>query len=296
MGDLFGVLLDEVSKHVHDGGPLGDGEATPRNETFDSRRNRRIGSRCVAPSHICKMHPVPIKRGTALKRRGRGDPGTPDQMTGRDCDATDICEESALGHGVTLADPVIVRPLTNSVRSRTNAPGRYGRPVTEPTVGAEILDAEQQIQAVLGDRPLDFISMQAISNIYRAAASIRRRAERTILAEHGLSWGGFTCLWVLWVWGEMETAKLAAECDLAKGTLTGLLTTLEKQRLVERERLESDRRRVVVHLTEDGRATIETVFPIFNAFEGEVSAGLSEPQKQDLANHLRRVITNATGH
>ncbi len=171
---------------------------------------------------------------------------------------------------------------------------RYGRPVAKPTDGDEILDAEQQIQAVLGNRPLDFTSMQAISNIYRAAAAVRRRAERTVLAEHNLSWGGFTCLWVLWVWGEMETASLAAECDLAKGTLTGLLTTLEKQQRDERERLEADRRRVMVHLTTDGRATIEAVFPIFNEFEGEMSIGLSDAQKHELAHHLRQVISNAT--
>lgn len=167
--------------------------------------------------------------------------------------------------------------------------------MADPTDGDEILDAEQQIQTVLGDRSLDFTSMQAISNIYRAAAAVRRRAERTVLAEHNLSWGGFTCLWVLWVWGEMETANLAAECDLAKGTLTGLLTTLEKQELVERERLEADRRRVMVHLTDGGRATIETVFPIFNEFESAMSTGLSDTEKQELAHHLRRVITNATG-
>ncbi len=157
----------------------------------------------------------------------------------------------------------------------------------------EMLRAEQDIQAVLGDRPFDFVSLQAISNIYRAAAAVRRRAERTVLAEHNLSWGGFTCLWVLWVWGEMETARLAAECDLAKGTLTGLLTTLEKQDLVERERLESDRRRVMVHLTDKGRGTIEAVFPAFNRFEGEMSAGLSDAEKRELAHHLRQVITNA---
>ena len=166
--------------------------------------------------------------------------------------------------------------------------------MAEPTETDEILAAEHDIQAALGDRPLDFVSLQAISNIYRAAAAVRRRAERTVLAEHNLSWGGFTCLWVLWVWGEMETANLAAECDLAKGTLTGLLTTLEKQELVERVRLENDRRRVMVHLTDAGRTTIETVFPVFNEFEGQMSAGLSDTEKQELAHHLRKVITNAT--
>ncbi|MEM9203484.1 MAG: MarR family winged helix-turn-helix transcriptional regulator [Actinomycetota bacterium] len=157
----------------------------------------------------------------------------------------------------------------------------------------EMLQAERDIRAAIGDRPLDFVSMQAIANIYRAAAAIRRRAERTVLASSSLSWGGFTILYVLWVWGEMETNRLATECDLAKGTVTGLVTTLEKQQLVERERVEEDRRRVLVRLTPSGLDTIEDVFPRFNAFEAEMSHGLGEAEKEQLSHLLRQVITNA---
>jgi DNA-binding MarR family transcriptional regulator len=156
-----------------------------------------------------------------------------------------------------------------------------------------LLDAERDIQARLGDRELDFESMQAVANIYRAASAVRRRAERELLAEAGLSWGGFTILWVLWVWGEMETAKLAGECDLAKGTLTGMLTTLEKQGLVERRRMTSDRSRVTVVLREDGLAKIEALFPRFNDLEAKMVVGLDDDQKIALAALLRTVITNA---
>lgn len=156
-----------------------------------------------------------------------------------------------------------------------------------------LLQAEQDIRERLGDRPLDFTSMQAISNIYRAAAAIRRRAERELLGAENLSWGGFTILWVLWVWGGMETAKLAAECDLAKGTLTGMLNTLEKQGRVHRSRVEHDRRRVVVELTPVGEATIERLSPPFNRFEAEMTVGLSEQQKDTLSGLLRAVIGNA---
>jgi DNA-binding MarR family transcriptional regulator len=156
-----------------------------------------------------------------------------------------------------------------------------------------LLDAERDIQARLGDRELDFESMQAVANIYRAASAVRRRAERELLAEAGLSWGGFTILWVLWVWGEMETAKLAGECDLAKGTLTGMLTTLEKQGLVERRRMTSERRRVTVVLREDGLAKIEALFPRFNDLEAKMVVGLDDDQKIALAALLRTVITNA---
>jgi DNA-binding MarR family transcriptional regulator len=166
-------------------------------------------------------------------------------------------------------------------------------PTSEAPDDRELLDAERDIQAVLGNRPLDFASMRAISNIYRAAAAVRRRAERDLLAGVGLSWGGFTILWVLWVWGAMETARLATECDLAKGTLTGMLTTLEKQGRIERTRLESDRRRVRVELTPRGLVTIEELFPRFNDFEAKMTVGLTDGQKAALAALLRTVTANA---
>ena len=159
--------------------------------------------------------------------------------------------------------------------------------------GEDFLAAERDIRKRLGDRELDFDSLHAISNIYRAATAVRRRAEREVLAQHNLSWGGFTILWVLWVWGQMDTARLAAECGLAKGTLTGMLTTLERQELVERERVETDRRKVTVALTADGLALIEDLFPRFNAYETAMSEGLSLEEKRELARLLRLVTSNA---
>ena len=156
-----------------------------------------------------------------------------------------------------------------------------------------LLDAERLIQERLGDRRLDFDSMLAVSNIYRAATAVRRRAEKDVLSEFGLSWGGFTTLWVLWVWGEMQTADLADECDLSKGTLTGVVKTLERRGFVERTRMESDRRRVTVALTGAGRRTIERLFPRFNRYEGDMVGGLSTTEKRELAQLLRRVTVAA---
>ena len=157
-----------------------------------------------------------------------------------------------------------------------------------------LLDAERLIRERLGDRRLDFESMLAVSNIYRAATAVRRRAEKDVLSAFGLSWGGFTTLWVLWVWGEMQTADLADECDLSKGTLTGVVKTLERRGFVQRSRVESDRRRVTVSLTADGLDTIERLFPRFNRYEGEMVAGLSQAETHELAELLRRVIVTAS--
>lgn len=156
-----------------------------------------------------------------------------------------------------------------------------------------LLAAERDIQARLGDRPLDFESGRVISNIYRAAAAVRRQAERTVLGDRNLSWGGFTILWVLWVWGDLETGELAAECDLAKGTLTGMVSTLEKQGLVVRHRLDADKRRVVVSLTDAGDRMIDQLYPMFNDFESKMTVGLTEAEQRELSRLLRVVITNA---
>lgn len=159
----------------------------------------------------------------------------------------------------------------------------------------ELLDAEREVAARLGNHTLDFASLDVISNIYRAATSVRREAERAVLSAHGLSFGGFTVLWVLWVWEDLETAKLAHECGVTKGTLTGLLVTLEKQNLIARTRVAEDKRRVIASLTPGGLALIEQVYPLFNRFEGEMTVGLSAQAKRELAGMLRTIITNAEG-
>ena len=158
-----------------------------------------------------------------------------------------------------------------------------------------VLEAERDIRARLGDRQLDFEALLAVSNIYRAANAVRNRMEREVLGPVGLSWGGFTILFVLWVWGERETGQLADDCGLAKGTLSGMLATLEKTGLVARTRHPEDGRRVIVDLQPGGRDLIERVFPRFNAHETEFTAGLDDGERQELARLLRIVTATADG-
>lgn len=168
------------------------------------------------------------------------------------------------------------------------------RPLTDhdPEV---VLEAEREIRARLGDRPLDFDALLAVSNIYRAANAVRNRMEREVLASTGLSWGGFTILFVLWVWGDRETAQLAEDCSLAKGTLTGMLQTLERTGLVSRERHPQDGRKVVVSLEPMGNDLIEEVFPVFNEYEAKFTATLTRAEQHELARLLRRVVATADG-
>jgi len=156
-----------------------------------------------------------------------------------------------------------------------------------------ILDAERDIRDRLDGRPFDFDALLAVSNIYRAANAVRNRMEREVLTPHGLSWGGFTILFVLWIWGERETGDLAEDCGIAKGTLTGMLQTLERNRLIARSRHPADGRRVVVSLEEDGTELIEQVFPEFNEYESRFTNLLEAEERRELARLLRIVTSTA---
>ena len=158
-----------------------------------------------------------------------------------------------------------------------------------------VLEAERDISGRLGGRSFDFEALLAVSNIYRAANAVRNRMERDVLAPAGLTWGGFTILFVLWIWGDRETGELAHDCGVAKGTLSGMIRTLEKSNLITRSRHPDDGRKVLVHLQSAGEAKIEEVFPTFNDHERLFTSGLDDFERRELARLLRRVAATAEG-
>lgn len=154
----------------------------------------------------------------------------------------------------------------------------------------ELRQAELDVTAALGGLPLDFRSLLAVSNIFRAATAVRNHMERTILAEQQISWSAFVVLFVLRVWGPQESHRLAAEVGITSGTLTGVLNTLERRGLVTRKDHATDGRRVIVAATRTGKAAAERIIPEFNAHESLVTQSLTEDQRDTLSALLRSVL------
>jgi len=159
----------------------------------------------------------------------------------------------------------------------------------------DLVRAERDIRERIGNQPLDFAAMAAVSNIYRAANVIRNHLERQVLADEDLSWAAFTVLFVLWIWGDQQTRHLADEAGVTKGTLTGVLKTLERRGLTRRRTHDEDGRLVLVSLEPKGAAMIERVFPAFNMGEATVSGDLTEQEKDKLAGLLRKIIRSVEG-
>jgi DNA-binding MarR family transcriptional regulator len=153
-----------------------------------------------------------------------------------------------------------------------------------------LLPAERKVLDELGDLPLDFRAMWAISNVFRSSTALRRHLESTVLARDRLSWTAFTALWVLWIWGEMEARDFASAVGISRPTASGILATLHRRRLVRRRKAKEDGRVVLVSLTPSGRRTIEELFPRFNAEEARLAAALSEGDQERLAGMLRALL------
>ena len=155
----------------------------------------------------------------------------------------------------------------------------------EPMI-AEELDVLERV----GGLTIDLGAMAVIANAWRAAQAARSRLERRVLRPEGISWGGFSLLFNLWISGPMETRALAASMSCARPSVSSLCDTLERDGLVRREGERSDRRLVRVELTAAGRARIEALYPRFNAGETELVAGLSADEREQLAALLRRFL------
>lgn len=156
-----------------------------------------------------------------------------------------------------------------------------------------LAETERAVAAKVGDLPLDFPAMQAVSSLYRAANAARGHLTNSVLRPHDLTWTGFLVLWLLWIWDGMETRRIAESIGISKATLTGVAKTLSARGLIDRARGEEDRRLVTLTLTPAGRRLMVDLFPEFNAAEAALVAGIPSHELTQLTESLRAVVKTA---
>ncbi|WP_303721754.1 MarR family winged helix-turn-helix transcriptional regulator [Malonomonas rubra] len=91
---------------------------------------------------------------------------------------------------------------------------------------------------------------------YRATGDIHRH-----LQQDNLTHSQFAVLEALYHAGHLSQGKLGQKILKSNANLTTVVDSLEKKRLVQRQRTEEDRRRVVVKLTRSCEELIGKVFP-----------------------------------
>ena len=103
----------------------------------------------------------------------------------------------------------------------------------------------------------------------------------------------YATLKCLWEQDGQMPSQLAESLNLDSSTVTGILGRLEDKSLIERSFRVDDRRKVIVHLTEDGKKLEGPVNEIITRLNKEVTAGLSAEDMAVFHHHLSTITDNA---
>jgi MarR family 2-MHQ and catechol resistance regulon transcriptional repressor len=130
-------------------------------------------------------------------------------------------------------------------------------------------------------------ALDVLVKLMRASRSVAERMSQPVIAA-GLSPSHFGVLETLYHLGPLKVSELADKHLKSHNNFTVVIDNMEKQGLVRRERLQEDRRVVMVHLTSEGRERIKQVFPEFvRALTEDLQILNSEEQEQLSALLLR---------
>jgi DNA-binding MarR family transcriptional regulator len=152
------------------------------------------------------------------------------------------------------------------------------------------------------DRAAELSAVACIQSLQRTEGLLAGRLN-TRLRPYGLTSATFNVLAVL-----LATKRSLSPCDIGeqlnvtRGTVTGLLDSLERQRLVQRRPHPEDRRMLLIELTGEGRELLQRLLPEYQQGMDELLACLSESERETftqvlakIQGHLVRESAAATG-
>ena len=113
--------------------------------------------------------------------------------------------------------------------------------------------------------------------------------EQSVVKDKGVSLAQIHTIEVLGHQGELRMKELAQRLGITTGTLTVQVDKLVQAQLVERRAHSSDRRSIVVALTETGRALYAEHDALHQALVQELTSGLSDEQIEQFSQCLAQI-------
>jgi DNA-binding MarR family transcriptional regulator len=153
-------------------------------------------------------------------------------------------------------------------------------------------EVDRLVMAWRRERPdLDVDPLEVLSRVTRLARHLDR-ARRTAFDAHALEPWEFDVLAALRRAGtpyQLSPGALITQTLVTSGTMTNRIDRLEGRGLVERLKDPGDRRGVLVRLTRDGRKRVDAALDDLLAHERDILGALTDAQRSDLADLLRRL-------
>lgn len=112
------------------------------------------------------------------------------------------------------------------------------------------------------------------------------------LEPFGITESKLDLLLLLTLYGEKKKtpSSLAERLGISRASLTSMIDWLEKRKLVERTHCANDRRKVHVHITEEGRNVVNKVLPTYWSFCASIVQDLEPAEKQVFEKVIKKLI------
>lgn len=135
----------------------------------------------------------------------------------------------------------------------------------------------------------DKLATEVVMNVLRTESLVSAGLTE-VLRKHGLSLATFSVLMILKRAGRpLCPFEIGDRLLVTRGTVTGLLDSLEKKKLINRGPHPDDRRMLLVDVTENALELLSDLLPEHFPNEAEMMAALSEREKETLIRLLGKI-------
>ena len=136
----------------------------------------------------------------------------------------------------------------------------------------------------------------SLAFLVREVTRLYTKNLQSAISGHGILIGQYHFLRVLWEKDEITQRELANEVGMKESTTFTALAGMEKLELLTRTRDSNDRRKMVVKLTEKGRALKSILIPIAKAVNDQPLGNLTAEEIFFLKQILEKLKNNLTGN
>lgn len=135
---------------------------------------------------------------------------------------------------------------------------------------------------------MENINVKLIIGLHRNVNQIDKMTAN-LVREYNITLSQFSVLEVLYSKGPMCIGDIKEKILSSTGTIPVIISNLEKIDLIERKAVPNDKRFSMIHLTKKGKELIEDILPRNEVLLKEYFSGLSEVDKNDLLNLLKKL-------
>lgn len=138
----------------------------------------------------------------------------------------------------------------------------------------------------------ELFARQTVGYLARRTVALMSRRLNDALAPFDITLNHWIVLSCLWQKDGLPVMYIARQLQHVGGTLSDLLTRMEKRKLIKRKQDKKDRRMQRVYLTEEGRALREVLPPLVHRIWYHAWRNLSEEQLDGFSQILYKMIKN----